>query len=176
MERVFRKAAQRLEAVDGYNADTIFERLQTLSALTMTILGRAITANNHGASVGAIKQAQRNLEFEAELIGQLKGAQNEVVLTVVYESPNPKLRAEMPPEIVPRHNETQGFPAAIDAGPEHIGGFTIQRDEPPTVESHIVPQPPRPPLQRQRQPGRQPRGLLIATSEQPFHIDVNTKL
>ena len=85
MERALRKAAQRLEAADGYLGGDIFQRLETLSLLTMNILGRAVAANNLRASNGAIKQAVEHLRFESELLGQLKSGQhNEVRLNVVY--------------------------------------------------------------------------------------------
>jgi hypothetical protein len=84
MERVFRKAALRLEAADGYNADTIFERLQTLSTTTINVLGKAIASQNLAVAIGAIRTARDHLSFEAELLGQLKGAHNEVRLNVVY--------------------------------------------------------------------------------------------
>jgi hypothetical protein len=84
MQRAFRKAAQRLEAADGYNADSLFERLQTLSAATISILGKALHCENLSAAVSAVKQAREHLSFEAELLGQLKGVQNEIKLKVIY--------------------------------------------------------------------------------------------
>jgi hypothetical protein len=84
MERAFRKFAQRMEAADGYNADSMIERLQTISAMTLSILGKAVQSNDLGAAVGAIKQAREHLSFEAELIGELNGVHNEVKLNVVY--------------------------------------------------------------------------------------------
>jgi hypothetical protein len=88
-ERALRKAAQRLQAADGYLADSIAERMETLSAATMGVLGQAVKRNNLPCALGAIKQARDHLEFEGELTGQLRGGtlqQNNVRLSVTYGS------------------------------------------------------------------------------------------
>jgi len=40
--------------------------------MTINMLGKALSSSNLSASVGTIKQAREHLEFEAELLGQLR--------------------------------------------------------------------------------------------------------
>jgi hypothetical protein len=42
MADAFRRLATRMEAADAYNSATVAERLQTLNALNMSLLGKAL--------------------------------------------------------------------------------------------------------------------------------------
>jgi hypothetical protein len=177
MKDAFRRLAQRLEGADCYNSASVAERLMTLNLFNLSLLSKAIAKDNISAAVKASNALRANLEFESELLGQLKGVQqNEVILSVVYENSDPRLAAE----IVPRSAEPQRVEQSgttVQAGvQERIGGYRIERETSKIIEAEVVPQPlPRP----QRQPARlarQPRALLSVGAEQPFTLNLDTKL
>jgi hypothetical protein len=59
------------EAAQEVEAGTLFERLRTLNRETQHILREAREAGNHAIALGAISRAEKQLELEARLLGEL---------------------------------------------------------------------------------------------------------
>jgi len=63
--------AKAKDASEKVEARTLFERLHTLSHETRTILREARESGNHGLALNAIGRAEKQLELEARLLGEL---------------------------------------------------------------------------------------------------------
>jgi hypothetical protein len=59
------------EAADEVQAETLFERLRALNRETTGILKAARAAQNHAIALHAIARAEKQLELEARLLGEL---------------------------------------------------------------------------------------------------------
>jgi hypothetical protein len=176
MKDAFRRLAQRMQGADCYNSASVAERLMTLNLFNLSLLSKAIAKDNISAAVKASNALRANLEFESELLGQLKGGPNEVTINVVYENSDPRLAAEIAPKSAePQRVEQSG--TTVQAGVrETIGGYRIERETTKIIEAEVVPQPPRPPQRQPSRLARQPRGLLSVGTEQPFTLNLDTKL
>lgn len=65
---------QAKQAADDVQADTLFERLKGLSSEAVSILAEARTSKNHAIALHAIGRAEKLLELEARLLGELNDA------------------------------------------------------------------------------------------------------
>jgi hypothetical protein len=63
--------AKAKEAAEEIEAGTLFERLQAVHQETRTILREARAEGNHMIALQAIGRAEKQLELEAKLLGQL---------------------------------------------------------------------------------------------------------
>lgn len=65
---------QAKQAADDVQADTLFERVKGLAAEAKAILEEARASNNHSVALQAIGRAEKLLELEARLLGELNDA------------------------------------------------------------------------------------------------------
>ena len=68
--------AKAKEAEEVASADTLLRRLVTLTQETMTILHLAKAEKNHELALRAIARAERQLELEGKLLGELQDGTN----------------------------------------------------------------------------------------------------
>lgn len=70
-EHLPKEMVRAKEAIEEVNAGTLFERLRELNGLTAAILNSAIGNGNHAIALQAIGRAEKQLELEARLHGEL---------------------------------------------------------------------------------------------------------
>ena len=66
--------AKAKQAADGVQADTLFDRLRAINRETVEILREARESSSPSIALAAINRVERQLEFEARLLGQLNDA------------------------------------------------------------------------------------------------------
>jgi hypothetical protein len=66
--------AKAQRAREAANADSILERLLSIHGITLAILKEARGSGNHNTALQAIARAERQLELQAKLVGELKDA------------------------------------------------------------------------------------------------------
>ena len=78
--------AKAKQAADDVQADTLFDRLKGLAAEAKAILEEARASGNHSVALQAIGRAEKLLELEARLLGQLNEATRVAVGIKVNEA------------------------------------------------------------------------------------------
>ena len=98
--------ARAQSARDQASADRILERLLSIHGVTLAILKEARASGNHNTALGAIARAEKQLELQAKLVGQLKDSPTvSVSLTTEFRAvqaailnvlaPHPQLRVKV---------------------------------------------------------------------------------
>jgi hypothetical protein len=70
-EHIAPALASTKRATEEVNAETLFERLRAINRETAAILAEARASNSPGVALLAIARAEKQLELEARLVGQL---------------------------------------------------------------------------------------------------------
>jgi hypothetical protein len=68
------RLARAKRAREVTQADDLIDRLLELTRITRSILARAYNANDHDLALRAIARAEKQLELEARLLGELQAA------------------------------------------------------------------------------------------------------
>ena len=77
------------QAADDVHADSLFDRLKGLAADAQAILEEARASGNHSVALQAIGRAEKLLELEARLLGELNDA-TKVAVGINVNAPDPK--------------------------------------------------------------------------------------
>ena len=105
--------AKATEAAEVVKADSLLDRLQNLNTETMLILREAREGGDNELSLKAIARAEKQLELQAKLLGEL----NEGTTVNVLVAPEwLELRARIVKTVAPYPQAAQALARALDAG------------------------------------------------------------
>ena len=105
--------AKASNAAEVVKADSLLDRLQSLNTETMLILKEAREGDDNELALKAIARAEKQLELQAKLLGEL----NEGTTVNVLVAPEwLELRARIVKTVAPYPQAAQALARALDAG------------------------------------------------------------
>jgi hypothetical protein len=106
---------QAKEAAEVVSADSLLERLRSVNRETAEVLREAKRARKHELRLKALARAEKQIELEARLLGQL---QDGVTVNLVASPEWAAIRSRLLEALAPFPAARQAIAAALAGGPQ----------------------------------------------------------